>query len=112
MARAREAGLQVTCGASINHLTLNELDVGGYRTFLKLKPPLRAEDERLGLVEALADGLIDVICSDHDPQDVDTKRLPFAEAEAGAIGDAKRCCRRACASLPADMLRCRASSAR
>jgi dihydroorotase len=86
IARAREAGLRVTFGVSINHLTLNELDVGDYRTFLKLKPPLRAEDERVGLVEALADGLIDVICSDHDPQDVDTKRLPFAEAEAGAIG--------------------------
>ncbi len=86
MARARQAGLSVTCGVSINHLTLNELDVGDYRTFLKLKPPLRAEDERLALVEALAEGLIDVICSDHDPQDVDTKRLPFAEAEAGAIG--------------------------
>ena len=86
MARARQAGLQVTCGVSINHLTLNELDVGDYRTFLKLKPPLRAEDERMALVEALAAGLIDVICSDHDPQDVDTKRLPFAEAAAGAIG--------------------------
>jgi dihydroorotase len=86
IARVREGGLPVTCGVSINHLTLNELDVGDYRTFLKLKPPLRAEDERLGLVEALAAGLIDVICSDHDPQDVDTKRLPFAEAEAGAIG--------------------------
>ena len=86
VARAREAQLPVTCGVSINHLTLNELDVGDYRTFLKLRPPLRAEDERLGLVEALAAGLIDVICSDHDPQDVDTKRLPFAEAEAGAIG--------------------------
>ena len=86
IARAREAGLPVTCGVSINHLTLNELDVGDYRTFLKLKPPLRAEDERLALVEALAAGLIDVICSDHDPQDVDTKRLPFAEAAAGAIG--------------------------
>ncbi|MGB7973992.1 MAG: amidohydrolase family protein, partial [Roseiarcus sp.] len=84
--RAREARLPVTCGVSINHLTLNELDVGDYRTFLKLKPPLRSEDERLALVEALAAGLIDVICSDHDPQDVDTKRLPFAEAAAGAIG--------------------------
>jgi dihydroorotase len=86
MARAREAGLQVTCGVSINHLTLNELDVGDYRTFLKLKPPLRDEDERLALVDALSAGLIDVVCSDHDPQDVDTKRLPFAEAAAGAIG--------------------------
>ena len=86
MARARDAGLPATCGVSINHLTLNELDVGDYRTFLKLKPPLRGEDERLALVEALSAGLIDVICSDHDPQDVETKRLPFAEAAAGAIG--------------------------
>ncbi len=86
MARARETGLNATCGVSINHLTLNELDVGDYRTFLKLSPPLREEDERLALVEALAGGVIDVICSDHDPQDVETKRLPFAEAAAGAVG--------------------------
>ena len=86
MARAREAGLPATCGVSINHLSLNEFDVGDYRTFLKLNPPLRAEDERVALVEALSAGLIDVICSDHDPQDVETKRLPFAEAAAGAIG--------------------------
>ena len=84
--RAREAGIAATCGVSINNLTLNELDVGDYRTFLKLTPPLRGEDERMALVEALADGLIDVVCSDHDPQDVETKRLPFAEAAAGAIG--------------------------
>jgi dihydroorotase len=86
MTRARDAGLGATCGVSINNLTLNELDVGDYRTFLKLSPPLRAEDERMALVEALSAGLIDVICSDHDPQDVETKRLPFAEAAAGAIG--------------------------
>jgi dihydroorotase len=86
MRRAKESGLAVTCGVSINHLTLNEIDVGDYRTFLKLSPPLRAEEERLALVEALAEGTIDVVVSDHDPQDVETKRLPFAEAEAGAIG--------------------------
>jgi dihydroorotase len=86
MARAKDQGLPVTCGVSINHLTLNEIDVGDYRTFLKLAPPLRAEEERLALGEALADGIVDVIVSDHDPQDVETKRLPFAEAEAGAIG--------------------------
>jgi dihydroorotase len=86
MARAREDGLSATCGVSVNHLTLNELDVGDYRTFLKFSPPLRAEDERRALVEALNGGLVDVICSDHDPQDVETKRLPFAEAAAGAIG--------------------------
>ncbi|MGD0641194.1 MAG: dihydroorotase [Roseiarcus sp.] len=86
MARARQAGQPVSCGVSINHLTLNENDVGDYRTFLKLNPPLRDEDERLALVDALNAGLIDVIVSDHDPQDVETKRLPFAEAAAGAIG--------------------------
>ena len=86
MRRAKNEGLGATCGVSINHLTLNEIDVGDYRTFLKLAPPLRSEDERCALVEALADGTIDVIVSDHDPQDVETKRLPFAEAEAGAIG--------------------------
>ncbi len=83
---AKAAGLAVTCGTTINHLTLNENDIGDYRTFLKLRPPLRHEDERKALVAALAEGLIDVIVSDHDPQDVETKRLPFAEAEFGAIG--------------------------
>lgn len=86
LARAKASGLAVTAGVSINHVTLNEIDVGDYRTFLKLTPPLRAEEERLALVEALASGLVDVIVSDHDPQDVETKRLPFGEAAAGAIG--------------------------
>jgi dihydroorotase len=84
--RAKEAGLPVSAGASINHLTLNEMDVGDYRTFLKLSPPLRAEEDRLALVEALADGLIDVVVSDHNPQDVEAKRQPFAECADGAIG--------------------------
>src|SRR6266704_846694 len=84
--RAKEAGLTVTASASINHLTLNEIDVGPYRTFLKLSPPLRAEEDRAALVAALASGLIDVVMSDHNPQDVETKRLPFAEASPGAIG--------------------------
>jgi dihydroorotase len=83
---AKAAGLPVTCGVSINHLTLNENDIGDYRSFLKLQPPLRREEERQALVAALAEGLIDVIVSDHDPQDVETKRLPFAEAEYGAVG--------------------------
>ena len=86
MARAKQAGLVVTCGVSINHLTLNEIDIGEYRTFLKLNPPLRGEQERLALVEGLRDGVIDVIVSDHDGQDVETKRLPFAEAAPGAVG--------------------------
>jgi dihydroorotase len=84
--RAKEAGLFVTASASINHVTLNENDIGPYRTFLKVTPPLRAEDDRKALVEGLASGLIDVVMSDHNPQDVETKRLPFAEAAAGAIG--------------------------
>ncbi|MFA6265164.1 MAG: dihydroorotase [Pseudolabrys sp.] len=83
---ARDAGLDISAAASINHLTLNENDIGPYRTFLKMSPPLRAEDDRMALVQALNDGLIDVIMSDHNPQDVETKRLPFAEAAAGAIG--------------------------
>ncbi len=84
--RAKDAGLDVTASCSINHITLNENDIGPYRTFLKLSPPLRAEDDRKLLVEALASGLIDMVMSDHNPQDVETKRLPFAEAAPGAIG--------------------------
>jgi dihydroorotase len=84
--RAKEAELAVTAAASINHLTLNELDIGAYRTFCKLMPPLRGEEDRSALVAALASGLLDVVMSDHDPQDVETKRLPFAEAAPGAIG--------------------------
>jgi dihydroorotase len=84
--RAKDAGLKVTASASINHLALNENDIGPYRTFLKVSPPLRAEDDRKELVAALGAGLVDVVMSDHNPQDVETKRLPFAEAAAGAIG--------------------------
>ena len=82
----KAAGLAVTAGASIHHLTLNELDVGDYRTFFKLTPPLRSEDDRMALVEALADGLIDVVGSFHTPQDEEEKRLPFEEAASGAVG--------------------------
>lgn len=84
--RAKDAGLPVTASASINHLTLNEIDIGPYRTFFKVAPPLRSETDRSTMVEALASGLIDVVMSDHNPQDVETKRLPFAEAAPGAIG--------------------------
>src|SRR3954453_5725897 len=84
--RAKDAGLPVTAAASVNHLTLNEIDIGAYRTFFKVSPPLRAEDDRIALVEALSEGLLDVVMSDHNPQDVETKRLPFAEAAPGAIG--------------------------
>jgi dihydroorotase len=84
--RAKDAGLAVTASASINHLTLNEIDVGPYRTFFKMSPPLRAEDDRKALAAAVEEGLIDVVMSDHNPQDVEVKRLPFAEAATGAIG--------------------------
>jgi dihydroorotase len=84
--RARDAGLAVSASVSINHLALNENDIGPYRTFLKLSPPLRTEDDRRALVAAVASGLVDVIMSDHNPQDVEVKRLPFAEAAPGAVG--------------------------
>ncbi len=83
---AKQRRLPVTCGVSVNHLTLNENDIGSYRTFLRLKPPLRSEEDRVAMVRGLAAGEIDVIVSSHDPQDVDVKRHPFAEAADGAIG--------------------------
>jgi dihydroorotase len=86
VARARNDGANVSAGVSINSLSLNENDVGEYRTFFRLSPPLRAEEDRLAVVEAVRDGTIDIIVSAHDPQDVDTKRLPFADAAAGAVG--------------------------
>ena len=84
--QARQRGVRITCGVSINHLSLNENDIGEYRTFFRLSPPLRAEDDRRAMVEALAAGDIDIIVSSHDPQDVDTKRLPFSDAADGAVG--------------------------
>ncbi|TKD46731.1 MAG: dihydroorotase [Mesorhizobium sp.] len=84
--RAKADGANVTAGVSIHNLSLNENDVGEYRTFFRLTPPLRAEEDRLAMLEAVKDGTIDLIVSSHDPQDVDTKRLPFADAAAGAIG--------------------------
>ncbi|SSC72571.1 unnamed protein product [Ciceribacter sp. T2.26MG-112.2] len=83
---ARSRGAKVTCGISINHLALNENDIGEYRSFFKMTPPLRAEDDRMAMVQAIADGTVDIIVSAHDPQDVDTKRLPFADAADGAVG--------------------------
>jgi dihydroorotase len=86
IAAAKQRGLAVTCGVSAHHLALNELDVGSYLTFMKVKPPLRSEADRAAMVEGVAAGLIDVIVSSHDPQAADTKRLPFAQAAFGAIG--------------------------
>jgi dihydroorotase len=84
--RAKRNGLRITAGVGVHHLTLNELDVADYRTFFKLKPPLRSEEDRLAVVQAVAEGLIDVICSMHTPQDEESKRLPFEEAASGAVG--------------------------
>jgi dihydroorotase len=86
LARAKEAGLDVTAGISIHHLTLNEFDVGDYRTFFKFTPPLRSEEDRLAMVQAVADGVIDVIGSFHTPADEESKRLPFEDAASGAVG--------------------------
>jgi dihydroorotase len=83
--RAKENGLDVTAGTSIHHLTLNVLDIGDYRTFFKVKPPLRSEDDRVAVVEAVGQGLIDVISSMHTPQDEESKRLPFEAAASGAV---------------------------
>ncbi|MDR9428386.1 MAG: dihydroorotase [Salibaculum sp.] len=84
--RAKRNGLNITAGVGVHHLTLNELDVADYRSFFKLKPPLRAEDDRQAVVEALGAGLIDIISSMHTPQDEESKRLPFEEAASGAVG--------------------------
>ncbi|MGQ0457448.1 MAG: dihydroorotase [Hyphomicrobium sp.] len=84
--RAKARKLNVTCGVSINHLTLNENDIGPYRTFFKVRPPLRREEDRVAMVRGVANGDIDVVVSSHDPQDADTKRRPFAEAADGAVG--------------------------
>ncbi len=83
--RAKKNGFDVTAGVSIHHLTLNEFDVGDYRTFFKFTPPLRSEEDRMAMVAAVASGLIDIICSMHTPADEESKRLPFEEAAAGAV---------------------------
>jgi dihydroorotase len=86
LARAKEAGLKVLATASINHLTFNELDIGDYRTFWKLTPPLRSEDDRQALIEGLVSGLVDIVVSAHAPAPPEDKRLPFDEAAPGSVG--------------------------
>ena len=83
---AKRRGLPITCGVAAHHLALNELDVGSYYTFMKIKPPLRSEEDRAAMAEGVASGDIDVIVSSHDPQAADTKRQPFAQAAFGAVG--------------------------
>ena len=84
--RAKANGFDVTAGTSMHHMTLNELDVSDYRTFFKVKPPLRAEEDRQAVIDAIRSGLIDTISSMHTPQDEESKRLPFEEAASGAVG--------------------------
>ena len=84
--RSKKENIKFSCGVSINNLSLNENDIGDFRTFLKLSPPLRAEEDRISLVKGLSDGTIDVIVSDHKPEDEEQKRLTFAQAETGASG--------------------------
>ena len=84
--RAKADGLNVTCDTAPPYFALNETAIGDYRTFAKLSPPLRAEQDRQAVVEGLADGTIDAIASDHTPRDEESKRLPFAQADPGGIG--------------------------
>jgi len=86
LARAKQRGVAALASVNVHHLLLNENDVDGYRTFAKLRPPLRSEDDRRALVDAVARGLIDVIVSGHDPQPAEEKRLPYQEAAFGAVG--------------------------
>ena len=82
----KKQNLKFSCGVSINNLSLNENDIGNFRTFLKLSPPLRREEDRLSLVEGLNKKVIDVIVSDHKPEDEEQKRLTFAQAASGSSG--------------------------
>ena len=84
--RNKKENIKFSCGVSINNLSLNENDIGDFKTFLKLSPPLRTEEDRISLVRGLSDGTIDVIVSDHKPEDEEQKRLTFAQAETGASG--------------------------
>ena len=86
IAAAKARSLPITCGVSAHHLALNELDVGTYYTFRKVKPPLRSEADRAAMVEGVASGVIDVIVSSHEPQGADTKRQPFGAAAFGSVG--------------------------
>ncbi len=84
--RAKQRGLKITCDTAPPYFALTETDVGDYRTFFKLRPPLRGEMDRRAIIEGLADGTIDAIASDHQPHDQDSKRVPFAQAAFGAVG--------------------------
>ncbi len=82
----KQRNAKISAGVSINHLSLNQNDIGEYHAFFRLIPPLRAEEDRIAMIEAIKDGTIDIIVSSHDPQNIDTKCLPFSDATSGAIG--------------------------
>ena len=82
----KKEGVNFSAGVSINNLSLNENDIGDFKTFMKVSPPLRKEDDRKALIKGIKDGYIDVIVSDHKPEDEESKRLPFAQAAEGSIG--------------------------
>ena len=84
--KAKEKGLRITCDTAPPYFALNDQTIGEYRTFAKLSPPLRSEDDRKAIILGLMDGTIDAIASDHSPQDADSKRLPFTQAESGGVG--------------------------
>lgn len=86
IAAAKQNGLPVSCGVSAAHLALNEVDIGDYRTFFRMVPPLRSEDDRMALVDGLVNGTIDVVVSNHCPRDQEEKRQPFEDAAVGAVG--------------------------
>ena len=84
--RYKKTNDRISAGTSIHHISLNELDIGPYRTFFKITPPLRSEKDRLAVINGLKDGTIDIIGSFHTPQDEESKRLPYETAAPGAIG--------------------------
>jgi dihydroorotase len=86
LARAKARGVRVIATAGVNHLTFNEIDIGDYRTFWKLEPPLRAEEDRQALIEAVVSGLVEIVVSAHCPAPPEDKRLPFEEAAPGSVG--------------------------
>lgn len=83
---AKARGLSITCDTAPPYFSLSEIAVGDYRTFAKLSPPLRTNNDRLAVIEGLKDGTIDAIASDHAPHDEESKRLPFADAAFGGVG--------------------------
>ncbi len=86
LSAAKAKNMNITAGVAVSHFSLNEYAIEEYRTFTKLSPPLRSENDRVAVVEGLKDGIIDIIVSSHDPEDPESKRIPYELAESGVIG--------------------------